>query len=197
MRSCDGSSLRSERSLRGCSTTAGVAMNDRTGWLSPALIHRPAAMFPETLRSWHAAFVVRATRCAWSVNVGIAFTPWLRGVRRDLVRQGRWPTGTHGLSVFAYADQVAGTSATGLAGGGPGTVPIEDRRRDRRTAFAATHSFVSVSNTSGDSYRTMFLPSGIGPISPRKTGRPRISRSVLQSSTPICMWLRISGSELE
>ncbi len=69
-------------------------------------------------------------------------------------------------------------------------------RRVRRRGFAAPHSFVSDSKTSGDSYRTMFLPSGIGPISPRKTGMPRSAKSVLQSSVPICMCIFKSGSHV-
>ena len=40
------------------------------------------------------------------------------------------------------------------------------------------------------------LPSGMGPISPRKTGKPRRARSVLQSSTPICVCISNNGSLL-
>jgi len=60
-------------------------------------------------------------------------------------------------------------------------------RRRRRLIFMLLHSLVIVSKTSGDSYLTIFLPSGIGPIRPRNTGMPRRAKSALLSSTPI--WL--------
>lgn len=56
----------------------------------------------------------------------------------------------------------------------------------RRFTFFLDHSLVSVSKTSGDSYRIAVLPSGKGPTSPRKIGNPRSAKSVLQSSIPIC-----------
>ncbi len=45
--------------------------------------------------------------------------------------------------------------------------PSRRRVRVRRRGLRAIHSLVSVSNTSGDSYRMMLSPSDIGPISPR------------------------------
>lgn len=73
-------------------------------------------------------------------------------------------------------------------------VDSADRRLRRRGGLGVAHSFVSSSNTSGVSYRTIEAPSGIGPTRLRKTGWPRRSRSVLQSSVPIWRWVRRRGS---